>query len=411
MRVTADFAPIWEIGEPRADSYTGTGGASPRKGRKRSRSIQTSDAEEDDSIPSPDPRARKQYRSRIDIKDQYYVAGHDPDQPLPSASFPHSPIPSKRGAPSADESEDAFASLNPPLHAVPPSRQVEQPSLQRQHVAVMTSVLHMSLLRGDYHRAGQAFGLLLRAAPSKTNINLRCGGAWGIGAEILLRHSDKSKVPPSDIHLSSYEQRLSPPLSSQDEEVSSHRANLSSENIARAKKYYESLILQYPFDKLNPNSTDARTFYPALFSLMIHEASEDSKAASTSLLPPASVLSSEEDSDADSSGQASERQAAIADIKRAELAKARAIAGQIDDIIVTPPYDRFVPLLRMRGMVGLWEADLLAVVSRAESSDGNSSDDIATDMASSTRMKAMELLQRVRNMGGQLPEGMERHIK
>ncbi|KAF2223742.1 hypothetical protein BDZ85DRAFT_262107 [Elsinoe ampelina] len=406
MRVTADFAPLWEIGEFKASIPGGTGAAVPQKGKKRSRSIHTGGYEDEDHEPSPDPRNRHDYRP-VDVKDQYYVAGHDPSQIIPSASFPHSPIPGKRGAPSANESEDAFASLNPPLHAVPPSRQVEQASLQRQHVAVMTSILHVSLLRGDYHRAGQAFGLLLRAAPSKTNINLKTGGAWGIGAEILLRQGDKQALSSLASSSSASEEPTPPSITDHDREDLNSQKSISADNIEKAKKYYESLILQYPFDKLNPQSTDARTFYPALFSLMIYEASEGSKAAMAALPTPSDHSSDSED---EASDHDSGRQAAATDIKRAELSRARAIASQIDDIIVSPPYDRFVPLLRMRGMVGLWEVDLLDAIIRAESNDQSSTDSTAAELVSSTRAKAMREFKRVKNRGGQLPDSILRQL-
>ncbi|KAG8631280.1 hypothetical protein KVT40_000420 [Elsinoe batatas] len=407
MRVTADFAPLWEIGELKASIPGGTGAAVPQKGKKRSRSIHTGESEEEeDREPSPDPRIRHDYRP-VDVKDQYYVAGHDPSQVIPSASFPHSPIPGKRGTPFAHESEDAFASLNPPLHAVPPTRQVEQSSLQRQHVAVMTSILHVSLLRGDYHRAGQAFGLLLRAAPSKTNVHLKSGGAWGIGAEILLRQGDKQALSSLASHSPRSENPTPPSDIDHNEEDSSNHKSIPADNIAKAKKYYESLILQYPFDKLNPQSTDARTFYPALFSLMIYEASEGSKAAIAAVPPPSNHSSDSEDEAYD---QDTDRQAAITDIKRAELSRARAIASQIDDIIVSPPYDRFVPLLRMRGMVGLWEADLLDAIIRADNSDQSPADSTATELVSSTRAKAMKEFKRVKKFGGQLPDSILRQL-
>ncbi|TKX18343.1 hypothetical protein C1H76_9131 [Elsinoe australis] len=410
MRLTADFAPIWEIVEPKGTTTPGTGGAALRKGKKRSRSKQSEEeAEQEERQSSPRPRVRSRSRSRVDVKDQYYVAGYDPDQPLPSAFFPHSPIPSKRGVPSQFESEDAFASLNPPLQVTPPSQQAEQSSLQRQHVSVMNQILHISLLRGDYHRAGQAFSLLLRAAPSKTNINLRTNGNWGVGAEILLRQGKNNPRQTPDHRTFAHDDNDSFSLPSSPPQADVEESNtpfISSDGIAAAKAYYEALILQHPFDKLNPHSTDARTFYPALFSLLIYDASEGAKAALARLPPPSAPSS---DSESDQSDQDNERQAATTDIKRAELSSAKAIAKQIDDVLVSPPYDRFVPLLRLRGMVALWEADLCQAVAKGEGHHEGSN--LADDMTTSAKNTARDAFRRVISHGGTLPNKYLRHAE
>ena len=260
----------------------------------------------------------------------------------------------------------------------------------------MSMIMHVSLLRGDYLRAGQAFGLLLRAAPTSSPLALRSSGNWGIGAEILLRMGvansrqrgkPRSSSADSDDEHTDDDQRNNDPHD--------HESDLAGA-LSATKEYYEALILQYPFQKHVPQAVDARTFYPALFGLLIHEAVETSRLArEISSDSPEAVI-------------------------RAELRAARAIAARVDDLLVSPPYDRFAPLLRLRGMIGLWTADLVDAL-RDETSprdyeDDDSMDDHSTGdyddaaraemmrVAAAERDRARVCFERCVRAGGEVPE-------
>jgi exonuclease VII small subunit len=128
------------------------------------------------------------------------------------------------------------------------------------------------------------------------------------------------------------------------------------EGFELAKEYYERLIVQHPNRKHVPRAIDELTFYPAMFSLWVYEVSEKSKRArkrfeeehaiSDSKLGDTSMMS--EDARADASA-----------LVASELQQAREIAARLDQLIISPPFDKHLDLLQLRGMVGLWLADLI----------------------------------------------------
>lgn len=390
MRISGDFAPIWEH-----DLIDGSDSASLRLGGQSPDGLDHGD-DRLSSPPAPTANIRATHDG-VRNTDPYFVAGHDPGDSLPSSAFPHA---AGRDEPRDDVSSSRLAAelacLNPPLYAQPRSWTdgVQIMPLPRQHASVMNSILHVSLLRGDYVRAGQAFGMLLRASSGNSAIAIRTNGNWGIGAEILLRQRPDTPALPAhydhdnnnDSEDNVYHDRPPEPDPSVD---------LPTLSLSAVKDYYESLILQYPYIPTNPHpSIDARTFYPAFFGLLIHEATETSRLAQQRL------ASESPDSNADD----------LTAIKRTELRAARAIASRIDDLIVSPQYDRFAPLLRLRGMVALWMADLtFAIVGEREISDGDEEDDGNDERAEALRIAAMERIrartcfERCVQAGGEVP--------
>lgn len=287
--------------------------------------------------------------------------------------------------PSSVSDDDLSSWPNYPHRAEPASVSVARShsagpgSLHAQHLAVMTAILHTSLLKGDYARAGRAFGLLLRQSSA---IDLRPDGRWGIGVDILL---NRDRARP----LHSRSRRTSPSPSPSNSPASPVRpVAASTTDYTAAKTYFEQLILQYPYHPSRPTAIDTRTFYPAFFSLCIHEATTHSTQALAQLSP--------DEADAD----------AKAEIKRRELALAQSIALRVDQIIVSPPYDRFVPLLRLRGQVGLWVADLMEGLLRAEDDDDevDGGREVQRGRLEEERAKARARLRKVVELGGSVAQ-------
>lgn len=393
MRISGDFAPIWE------DDRAG-GSNSARQASKRLRRQSLVDLDDDgDTVLYPEVSTlrRRNGQDNVDNTDPFYVAGHDPDDPLPSSAFPHAPAHVVQAEhDSRSKLPDELASLNPPLYAQSRTWTADAGAvpLPRQHASVMNSILHVSLLRGDYIRAGHAFGLLLRASSGNSAIALRSNGNWGIGAEILLRQGSAINNPSRH--------HFDDPDDDNDfhDHIDESSPTTMPESLAAAKDYYESLIVQYPYLPKSPHAAtaiDARTFYPALFGLLIHEATESSRLAQQRLTSPSP------DADADS--------LAVADIKRAELRAARTIASRIDDLVASPQYDRFHPLLRLRGMVALWVADLVLAVAGERDLSDESDDEARTEglrLVEMERDKARMYFERCVQAGGHVPEELMR---
>jgi len=319
MRPVNQFSPVWESRDARHLHNSASKS-------KRSPPDADDDETEDDRSPQ---REVDEYRQRITTsegkKDQFYVAGLDPDNAPPPPPFPH-------GFKGHDRRLDSH-----------PKNQVQEnaPSLHQQHLAAMTSVLHTSLLKGDYIRAGRAWGMLLRSSSAGKSIDLRSNGRWGIGAEILLKRDVLKKNQAFSIE----DDRSEDPTS---------RTAVSKESFQSAKDYYEQLILQYPYQRHLPHTINAMTFYPAMFGLMIYEAVEMSKRAMSEIQESTPEPSSANLSDTSESSQDTK----TADVKRAELETATTIAARMDETLLTPPYDKYTALLQLRGMVSLWMADL-----------------------------------------------------
>jgi len=201
---------------------------------------------------------------------------------------------------------------------------------------------------------------------------------------------------PKDIPDGSVEQesqRASPTIST-----------VSSKAFQAAKEYYEQLILQYPFQKTHPHSVNALNFYPTYFGLCIYEAEQRTRAGLKRLEVTASSPRSsatrqgQEDEDEDEpQSRADERNQEVLELKQVELDSAQRIAAKMDELLVSPPYDKYQPLRQLRGMVGLWLADLLDNVD-ARTNRGRA--DVERD-------KARDVFSRLRKDGAILPLQVE----
>ena len=130
--------------------------------------------------------------------------------------------------------------------------------LRQRHLAVLTTVLHVSLLNRDFERAGRAWAILLRCESNGHPMNIRQQNQWGIGSEILLRHG--SLEPKQTQHLAS----------EQEQDLQDSSLAFAQAALAKSKAYYERLVVQYPYRKATPNATSAYQFYVIMFSFWIY---------------------------------------------------------------------------------------------------------------------------------------------
>jgi len=377
MRPISNFAPVWEATNSRRPQSTAE--------RKRKRNHDEEEFDDPDHASGLDETVqdfRRNSKSPQQKKDPYYVAGVDPSQALPPAPYPHAP-------------ENSSKTERPHEHdtATPG---VSRLSLHQQHVAAMTAIMHTSLFKGDYVRAGRAWGMLLRSSASGLPIDLRAHHRWSIGAEILLRRDTNGKSE-----------------------------DIKREDFEAARGYYEQLILQYPYQRHLPHAINSLSFYPAMFGLMIYEATEMSRRAISRI----GDTSPEPSSPANSENSVPSRNAEIADIKRSELESASHIAAKLDELILAPPFDHFAPLLQIRGMVALWIADLYEDLSPLQSTPNLEDDEAESlghrlqpyitrheqeryvDRMKEQREEARSFFRRVVNDGGTLPETVKHMIE
>lgn len=332
----------------------------------------------DDEPSSPEQDYRRPRTNRAGRKDQFYVAGWDPSKELP-VSFPHADKVSRPGYTRSVQVKRARGDE---------SRPQQKPSLQRQHFAVVTAILHASLLRGDWARAGRAWGLLLHTVHAGKYLDIRANGRWGIGAEILLRQGAEKH---EDVDMQMFSQ----------------------DAFRAAKDYYEQLILQYPYNKHAPDAVaNAVDFYPALFGICIYEAVCTSAKAIADL--DASPMEMDYNPDESS---ATRHNAGIAVVKRAEAATASQLATRLDSVLAGPPYDRHTQLLQLRGMISMWLADLHGHLARLESTElGIDGVKVESGMSDDARQAAIERAKSRRHLnkaidaGGSLPESLQTYL-
>jgi RNA polymerase I specific initiation factor len=222
-------------------------------------------------------------------------------------------------------------------------------SLHQQHLAVITTILHRSLLEQDFMRAGRALGMILRDEMGGRPVDIRSEGRWGIGAEILIRQdAQRQQRSPDQFNVSPAEQSSTP---------RKPRAWFTRKGFENAKKYYERLIVQHPFHKQNPAAVSALDFYPAMFGLWIYVVHQEAKLKSVE--PTSGEAESDGDDELRSeAGSPITRRSSRQQPVREELSQAREIADRLDSVMTALPYRDDSGLGDLRRMLQHWIADL-----------------------------------------------------
>lgn len=286
---------------------------------------------------------------------QHAVAGQPVEDERRSYPFPHAGTNNRDGPSKFDY--DVRQQLRP-FHDHPPGRiGVTGPrSLHQQHLAVMTTILHRSLLEEDFVRAGRALGMILRDETGGKPIDVRAEGRWGIGAEILTRQDVQRQHKSLEQSSSSSTVQTRLP--------ERPKAWYTRKGFEDAKKYYERLIVQYPFYKHHPDAASALDFYPAMFGLWIYVVHQEAHHQ------PLESKSSESESDTDDdlrhgSNSPTMRRPLGHQSTVKELLQAREIADRMDLVMSAVPYREDIDLIELKRMVQRWVLDLEEVLTTA----------------------------------------------
>lgn len=331
---------------------------------------------------------------------QYRLAGLDLDEEVPSiSSWPH------RGFPREDEwfTTDAKATKkdvkgkgkadDEDVTAVPAvqetNRMPKGPRLRMQHLGVLTAILQRCLLEGDIPRASRAWSMLIRVQIAGVEVDIRDSGYWGIGAELLIRNGETKArnrfFPDED---SDYD--------ADDEDNFDGRAGIrdqddgiwgSKSGLEKAKKYFERLILQYPYKRQFHGSVNALDFWPPMVSCEIYGIQHEQRESLGRIAKAEAKDDDEDASDSDSNAfedaeshisgenedefaneqrrkdkiklrKAEKRWAQKEEVRQTALLAAETIAARMDELMNTPPFSDSHTLLRLRGMLALYIGDL-----------------------------------------------------
>ena len=300
---------------------------------------------------------------------QYKVAGQPRCEKLPGHNFPHeAPRPTMGDYSDAlDDDLHTFGAFAPVAHSR--SRSLRgagtaggHTGLRRQHLAVLTAVLYRCILQGDYVRAGRAWGMLLRVDLDGHPVDLRTDGIWGLGAEILMFRDSQlanSQMPPLN-----HQRKHAIDEGYMTQLIAGHRMAplFSRDGFLKAKDYYERLILQYPFRKAASNTVSSLDFCPAMFGIWIYSVQEQGRAT-YKILREANGVKHQQDRD----------EKIHASIRRQSLDQILEINARLNELLVSPPYSDNAGLWRLRGMVAVWEADLVSSLAFLDDESARSS--------------------------------------
>jgi hypothetical protein len=412
------FAPVYRPTKGQQAFLTREQKLEARK-RKRDEGSDASSADQSSSSDDAKPYSVVASASTVNKTDPYHVAGLSREHPLPKSPFPHAPVKSSNVP--RQSSQEVLAAVNPPLYVPKIEVDNQSTSLKRRHLDNLTVILHRCMLAGDWERASRAWGLLARTEIGGLGIDVRQHGRWGIGAEILMRR-EKGKVSnnPSPVRRPSVDDTSSVHDAADDTAANRQANRLADEGFKLAREYYERLILQYPHTPHAQHTVNSKVFYPALFNIWVYEVQaryQHLRDEAAQARRP-SFQSTSSDNDDEQSSPSGRR-----DLANREIADATPIVERLDELLLNPPYDKSEPLLRLRGMMGLWLSDLYKSLTSNHSkrSDGYSSsptggyrneyaDRVATaqnrQKASSERRRAKELLAKVEATGDDETAGL-----
>jgi hypothetical protein len=408
------FAPVYRPTKGQQAFLTREQKLEARK-RKRDEGSDASSADQSSNSDDAKPYSVVASASTVNKTDPYHVAGLSREHPLPKYPFPHAPVKSSNVP--RQSSQEVLAAVNPPLYVPKIEVDNQSTSLKRRHLDNLTVILHRCMLAGDWERASRAWGLLARTEIGGLGIDVRQHGRWGIGAEILMRRVSNN---PSPVRRPSVDDTSSVHDAADDTAANRQANRLADEGFKLAREYYERLILQYPHTPHAQHTVNSKVFYPALFNIWVYEVQaryQHLRDEAAQARRP-SFQSTSSDNDDEQSSPSGRR-----DLANREIADATPIVERLDELLLNPPYDKSEPLLRLRGMMGLWLSDLYRSLTSNHSkrSDGYSSsptggyrneyaDRVATaqnrQKASSERRRAKELLAKVEATGDDETAGL-----
>ena len=310
-----------------------------------------------------------------DEEEQYRTAGQPLGADLPGGELPHTAL-----SPDFDTSrlltrsqlKSELASLKSPIQLPHHTRHVHSSDqgfgLKQRHLAVLTAILHKSLLQDDYVRAGRAWGLLLNIEVDGRPMNIRANGLWGLGAEILLRTGAQRSGP--DVDREPTDAYFEKETFSEAEAPEPRRLQYDLGAFENAKRYYQRLILQFPFRRWDPEPISSLHFYPALYGIWISSVQDHYRNR-------LGILAQERDNSADEDGGESSPNISekIHDrregLRKSVLVRAEEIAMSLENLLLSVPYSDDATLWDLKRNVGLWIRDLSVERIPVPSEDGS----------------------------------------
>lgn len=404
----ASFAPVYRPSTTQQSFLA----RQQKRERKRKRIVLDHSDELSRSPSAPEQDAPRVLHA-INRTDPHYVAGLAREESLPGGNFPHAAV-GKEARESYLPAEEELSRLNPPIYVPKIAQTDHASSLKARHLDNLTTILHNCMLKEDWERASRAWGLILRTEIAGRGVDVRNHGRWTIGAEILMRREQISErfQRPRSMTSSVNEQNQG---NGTDGSGVSHPVN-GDECFKRAREYYDRLIVQYPhLQRTHHSITSALSIHPARFSLWIHhvqdKAARERRKICASSESTEAVLNSSPGSDR---SDTSNRERKIRQIKSRELQEALDIARQLDDLLVSPPYDSSHEMLYTRGMVALWLYDLqsqlwqapteFALNAKSDDGEGDTSlEQIKSTDFQAQRRRAGNIFQKLLAAGMDLP--------
>lgn len=210
---------------------------------------------------------------------------------------------------------------------------------RERNIGVLVGILRRCVAEGDMVRAKRAFGLLVRAKIDGRPVELRSEGFWGLGAEILMRAGER-------------------PLKGGERGgngVEEKRRWGSVQNMVLMRRFFEDLIQVHPYNRLHPEAVSALDFYPVLFSCEMYNVHVELEMALERVEDE-----NEDDSEMQDDESTRERKvkAAKDELREGALEVMRGVAGRMDELMLGLPYSKSLEMLRLRGMIALFMADL-----------------------------------------------------
>ena len=274
----------------------------------------------------------------------------------------------------------------------------------RKHVGALLAAIHRSLGEGNIARAEQGLQCLTRMDVYGKRVDLRYFRSWELGVEVLLRggeeNTTKKKVSrggeeDGDDDDKMGEEGVTKEEEEREKEKERARRIRASENLARIRAFYMTLVHQYPWSRTHPNRISAPDFYPALFALEMDGVYSE-HVRGLDMLERRRVAGLDEDSeegeDMDGGGgydaygnelqrmdldhmqdpdhpegQGDEAGLSREDrrllrardrLRQTALARMKGIAERMDGVMENLPFSRDHELLRLRAMVALYIGDL-----------------------------------------------------
>ncbi|KAI0460251.1 hypothetical protein F5B21DRAFT_138908 [Xylaria acuta] len=294
-------------------------------------------------------------------------------------------------------------------------------SARMRHLNTMTAVMHRCLREGDIARAKRALGLLMRTRDVDVRVDnlwaigseilMRDGAQEGEEAIVAPKRPSSASSPSSPgnaSYFSDTDDDSGIAKAGRGEDIGGEEGGTkgslqppqrwgSAANLAQVKQYLETLIQHHPYDAHRPQLTSAIDFWPALFGVEVYNLDAEfqnslhhihaeygfpssSPSSSFSRSPSPSAGREYDDYEADrmdidhdgyderklrrreeedEPDRDRDRRHTATDALRSETQRgALGLATRMDGVLENPPYTTHAELLRLRGHVALFVADL-----------------------------------------------------